>query len=345
MTPRKQRNSSTTILDVANFAGVSPATVSRVLNNYPHISDEVRRAVQDAITHLSYEPNRVAQRLRATRSKLIGIIVTDITNPFFNMIMSSIESVFFDKGLSVLMSNTTANPQKELDYLTMMENEEVAGLVIAPTSENVDRIAEMAASGLPIVVIDRRLSNAQVDMVLADNLSGAQAAVEHLINLGHRRIGHIGGRMRLTSGRERYLGYKQAMEKHNLPVPEGWVRFGDHRDESGYIHALELLDENDPPTAWFIANNMMTLGALNALHDRGKRIPEDVAIVGFDDMPWAVSLNPPLTVVSQPTLEIGNRAANMLLERIEQPDLPPRTEILETKLVVRASCGAKAAGI
>jgi len=341
MTPRKQRNSSTTIQDVANFAGVSPATVSRVLNNYPYISDEVRSAVQNAIAHLSYEPNRVAQRLRATRSRLIGLIVTDITNPFFNMIMSSIESVFFDKGFSVLMSNTAANPQKEFDYLTMMENEEVAGLVIAPTSENVDHIAELAKSGLPIVIIDRRLSNAQVDMVLADNVAGAQAAVEHLINLGHRRIGHLGGRMRLTSGRERYEGYQQAMKNRNLPVSEGWVRFGDHRHESGYSRALELLDERNTPTAWFIANNMMTLGALNAIHDRGKRIPDDIAIVGFDDMPWAISLNPPLTVVAQPTLDIGYRAANMLLERIDKPDLPPRTEILETKLIIRASCGAK----
>lgn len=343
MTPRKQRNSSPTIHDVANFAGVSPATVSRVLNNYPHISDEVRRTVQGAISQLSYEPNRVAQRLRATRSKLIGIVVTDITNPFFNTIMASIEAVCFDKGFSVLMSNTDANPQKELDYLTMMENEEVAGLIIAPTSENVDRVAELAASGLPIVVIDRRLSNAQVDMVLADNHAGAQLAVEHLIKLGHRRIGHIGGRMRLTSGRERYEGYLQAMEKHHLPIEEDWVRFGDHRDESGYQRALELLDEEDSPTAWFIANNMMTLGALNAIHERGKRIPDDIAIVGFDDIPWAISLNPPLTVVAQPTVEIGYRAANMLLERIEQPDLEPRTEILETKIIIRASCGSREA--
>ena len=341
MTPRKQRNASPTIQDVANFAGVSPATVSRVLNNYPHISDEVRRNVQGAISHLSYEPNRVAQRLRATHSRLIGIVVTDITNPFFNMIMASIESVFFDKGFSVLMSNTAANPQKEFDYLTMLENEEVAGLIIAPTSENVDRIAELAESGLPIVVIDRRLSNARVDAVLADNIAGAQAAVEHLIKLGHRRIGHLGGRMRLTSGRERYEGYKRAMEIHNLPVSEGWVRFGDHRHESGYARAMELMDESDPPTAWFITNNMMTLGALNAIHDRERRIPDDIAIVGFDDMPWAISLNPPLTVVAQPMMEIGFRAANMLLERIKQPDLPPRTEILDTKLIVRASCGTK----
>jgi LacI family transcriptional regulator/LacI family repressor for deo operon, udp, cdd, tsx, nupC, and nupG len=341
MMPRKQRNSSPTIQNVADLAGVSPATVSRVLNNFPHISDEVRRQVLAAIKHLNYEPNRVAQRLRATHSRLIGIVVTDITNPFFNTIMASIEAVFFDQGFSVLMSNTTAIPRKELDYLSMMENEEIAGLIIAPSSENVDRVAEMAEAGLPIVVLDRRMSNAHVDVVLADNVGGARSAIDHLVRLGHTRIGHIGGRMPLSSGRERYEGYKQAMDKHGLPISDGWVRFGDHKHASGYVRALELLDEDDPPTAWFVANNMMTLGALNAIHDRGKNIPDDIAIVGFDDMPWAISLNPPLTAVAQPTLEIGHRAAKMLLERIEQPDLAPRVAILDTKLIVRASCGAR----
>lgn len=341
MAPRKQRNSSPTIHDVAELAGISPATVSRVLNNFPHISDEVRQQVLAAIDQLNYEPNRVAQRLRASHSRLIGIVVTDITNPFFNTIMASIEAVFFDQGFSVLMSNTTAIPRKELDYLSMMENEGIAGLIIAPSSENVDRVAEMAADGLPIVVLDRRMPNALVDVVLADNAGGAQSAVDHLVSVGHTRIGHIGGRMPLSSGRERYEGYLRAMEQHGLPVPESWVRFGDHKHESGYARALELMDEPDPPTAWFVANNMMTLGALAAIHDRGRQIPDDIAIVGFDDMPWAVVLNPPLTVVAQPTLEIGQLAANMLLERIQEPDRVPRVAVLDTKLIIRASSGAR----
>src|SRR5215212_5154288 len=191
MAPQKQRNSSPTIHDVAELAGISPATVSRVLNNFPHISNEVRHQVLAAITHLNYAPNRVAQRLRANHSRLIGIVVTDITNPFFNTIMASIEAAFFDQGFSVLMSNTMSIPRKELDYLSMMENEEIAGLIIAPSSENVDRVAEMAEAGLPIVVLDRRMSNAHVDVVLADNGGGAQSAIDHLVSLGHARIGHI----------------------------------------------------------------------------------------------------------------------------------------------------------
>jgi DNA-binding LacI/PurR family transcriptional regulator len=329
-----------TIREVADAAGVSPATVSRVLNGYPHIREEVRQGVLEAVARLGYEPNRVAQRLRASRSRLVGIMVTDITNPFNNIVMAGMESVFFDHGFSVLMSNTDADPQKELDYLRLMENEGVAGLVIAPTSENVVRLEELAEAGLPIVVIDRRVNSPHVDVVLADNVAGARSAVEHLTQLGHKRIGHIGGPMRLTSGRERYQGYCDALRSAGLRVHPEHVRFGDHQFDSGYARALELLAVDPPPTALFIANNMMTLGALNAIHDRGKRIPHDVAVVGFDDVPWAVSLNPPLTAVAQPTREIGHQAARLLLERIDVPGLPARSVILETQLVVRESCGS-----
>ncbi len=341
MPSRKQRHPPPNILEVAKLAGVSPATVSRVLHNYPHIRDELRSKVLEAIASLGYEPNRVAQRLRATHSHLIGMIVTDITNPFFNTIMASIENVFFNKGFSLLMSNTASDPEKELAYLSMMENEGVAGLVIATTSENVDAVAKLADKGLPIVIIDRRMTKGKVDMVLSDNVEGAFSAVEHLIGLGHTRIGHIGGPLRLTSGRERYQGYQQAMMQAGLPIEDGWVRFGDHRHQSGYEQTLELLNSNPSLTALFIENNMMTLGALNAIHDCNRRIPDDIAVVGFDDMPWAVSLNPPLTTVAQATYEIGTRVATRLLERIEQPDLAPRTDIVPTTLIVRASSGAK----
>ncbi|MBX3081878.1 MAG: LacI family DNA-binding transcriptional regulator [Anaerolineae bacterium] len=340
MSQRKQRRSAPTILEVARHVGVSPTTVSRVLNNYPHIREDVRNSVLQAIADLGYEPNRVAQRLRATHSRLLGMIVTDITNPFLNTIMASIEAVFFSKGFSVLMSNTTADPRKELEYLSMMENEGVAGLIIAPTSENVDRVAELAEDGLPVVVIDRRMTSGRVDVVLSDNVMGARQAVEHLISLGHQRIGHIGGPLHLTSGRERYQGYQAAMHDAGIDVPPDWVRFGDHRHDSGYQNALELLAVTPNLTALFIENNMMTLGAMNAIHDRGMRVPDEIAIVGFDDMPWYKSLNPPLTVIAQQTHEIGVVAASRLLERIDQPNLPARADVLPTSLIVRASSGA-----
>jgi LacI family transcriptional regulator len=329
-----------TIREVAEAAGVSPATVSRVLNDYPHIRPQVRQNVLDAVSRLGYEPNRVAQRLRATRSRLVGIIVTDITNPFNNIVMAGMESVFFDHGFSVLMSNTNSDPQKEIDYLRIMEHEAVAGLVISPTSENVVRIGELAAAGLPVVVLDRRLNSDHVDVVLANNVAGACSAVEHLIRLGHRHIGHIGGPMHLTSGRERYRGYCEAMRAAGLPIVSEHIRFGDHLFAGGYTNTLELLAADPRPTALFIANNMMTLGALTAMHDRDVHVPKDVAVVGFDDVPWAVSLNPPLTAIAQPTREIGQQAAQLLLQRIDDPGLRARTVMLDTELIIRASCGS-----
>ncbi len=206
------------IRDVAEHVGVSPATVSRVLNDYPYIRPEIRDRVLDAVTTLDYKRNRVAQRLRARRSLLIGILVSDIANPFLSTIVATVEAAFFARGYSVLMSNTGGNPPKEMEYLTMMENEEAAGLVIVPTVEDVSRVTELAAAGMPIVVVDRLMPHARVDCVLSDNIGGARSAVEHLIQLGHKQIGHVGGPLHLSSGRERLQGYLDAMQCAGLPV-------------------------------------------------------------------------------------------------------------------------------
>jgi DNA-binding LacI/PurR family transcriptional regulator len=337
MTDRKRRSTPPTIRDVAAYAGVSPATVSRVLNNYPFMRPEVRVKVLAGVAELGYERNRVAQRLRASRSFVVGIVVTDVTNPFLNSIMATIEAVFSEHGYSVLMSNTGSDPQKELNYLSMMESEGVAGIAIAPTSENVNRVAELAESGIPIVVIDRRTTHAPLDCVLSDNLGGAQLAVEHLIALGHRQIGHVGGPIQVTSGRERLEGYRLAMERAGLTVEPGWIRIGDHKYEGGYQNTVALLDDHPELTALFIENNMMSLGALTALHDQRVAIPNHLSIVGFDDLPWYSVLNPPLTVIAQATSAIGSRAASLLLERIERPSLPARTDVLPTTLIVRGS--------
>jgi LacI family transcriptional regulator len=192
-----------------------------------------------------------------------------------------------------------------------------------------------------VVVIDRRMSNIEVDTVLADNFKGAFLAVQHLTQLGHKRIGVVSGPLHLTSARERYTGYLQAMSDAQLAVETGLTRFGDYRQASGYALTRELLEMPDPPSALFIANNQMTIGAMNAIHDGGWLIPDDVAVIGFDDLPWAVSLNPPLTTVAQPTFEIGTGAADLLMIRIANPDRPSRTLVFETRLIVRESSGSQ----
>jgi LacI family transcriptional regulator/LacI family repressor for deo operon, udp, cdd, tsx, nupC, and nupG len=218
--------------------------------------------------------------------------------------------------------------------------EGVAGLIISPVKEKSDALADAARGGLPVVVIDRRMSKPKVDVVLADNQHGAYMAIRRFIELGHRRIGIVNGPQHLTSGRERYAGFLQAMDEAGLPVDAELVKFGDYQLEKGYSLTRALLEGAQLPLALFVANNLMTIGALNAIHEMGYRIPSEVAVIGFDDLPWAMSLNPPLTTIAQPTLDIGVNAAELLLNRLANPQRPARTVVLETELIVRASCGS-----
>ena len=328
----------TTIKDVARKAGVSLATVSRVLNGHPYVADDVRRRVLDAIEALNYRPSRVAQRLRAPQSRLIGVIFSDIKNPFYTLALGGMEQVLSEQGLSLLIGNAHSDQAREDNLIALMKAEDVAGLIIAPVREDSAVLAEIAQSGLPVVVVDRNLSHLGIDTVLADNRMGAFSAIRYLIQLGHERIAIVNGPQYLTSGRERYAGFLQAMEEAGLAVDPDLVQFGDYQLESGYHLTHQLLALPHRPTALFIANNLMTIGALNAIHEVECRIPDDIAVIGFDDLPWAISLNPPLTTVAQPTLEIGMCAAELLLDHIANPDRPARMVVLETQLIVRASC-------
>lgn len=329
-----------TIKEVAKQAGVSPATVSRVVNDQPYVADHVRDRVLKAIRDLNYRPNRAAQRLRAEKSHLVGVILSDIKNPFYTLVLGGIEQVLSEQGLSVLICNSNTHQERENDFINHMQAEGVAGLIVAPVKEQSIMLATAVKNGLPVVIVDRRMSKPITDVVLADNQNGARLAVEHFIALGHRRIGILNGPQYLTSGRERYAGFQQAMAEAGLPVEEALIHFGDYQLESGYALTRSLLETTEHPLALFIANNLMTIGALNAIHEMGLAIPNDVAVIGFDDLPWANSLNPPLTTVSQPAFEIGVHAAELLLNRLAFPDRPARTVVLEADLIIRASCGS-----
>jgi DNA-binding LacI/PurR family transcriptional regulator len=302
----------------------------------------MRKRVLAAVEALDYRPNRVAQRLRAAQSHLVGVIFSDIKNPFYTLALNGIEQVLSEQGLSVLISNSDTDQDRENDFIALMQAEEVAGLVIAPVKEDSLVLAKVVQSGLPVVVFDRRMTNLSTDTVLADNQNGALSAIRHFIQLGHRRIGILNGPQHLTSARERYHGFQQAMKDAGLPVDSKLVSFGDYQMESGYELIHKLLALPEPPTALFVANNLMTIGALNAIHEVGCTIPSELAVIGFDDLPWAISLNPPLTTVAQPAIEIGAHAADLLLNRIANPDCPARTVTLGTQLIVRASCGGAA---
>jgi len=334
--------STPTSKDVAKYAGVSIATVSRVVNKQGNVSPEIRAQVQQAIEALGYQPSRTAQRLRAKRGHVIGLIISDVQNPFFTAVARGIEDVAYQHGYSLILCNSDEDSDKEHLYLDVMRAEAVAGVILATTVEENPGVHQLLEGGIPVVALDRRLNDPGIDSVLVDSVQGSVDLMSHLIELGHRRIGFIGGPATITTMRERRDGYLLAHRKHGLTVSSELMRFGSPQQAGGYKCAQELLHLQLPPTAIFASNNLVTLGALYAIQERGLRIPDDISIVCFSDMPWFALLQPPLTVISQPDYELGQKAAELLVERFEHPDKPVSHLQLSLKLIVRASTGRPA---
>ena len=328
---------SSTSRDVAKKAGVSIATVSRVLNDSSHVSDRVRRKVLRTVKELNYQPNRTAQRLRAKRSYVIGLIISDIQNPFFTSVVRGIEDVANARGYSLVLCNSDEDPEKERVYIGILLAEAVAGVIITSTSESSRPVGDLLSHHIPVVAIDRKIKSRQIDSVLVGNADGAYDAVSHLLSLGHRCIGFIGLPLNYTPGKERYEGYQRALREHHLPISRSQVRFSNAKQDGGYESARDLLAKESCITALFVANNLMTLGALDAIRERGLKIPDDISIVGFDDMPWAMLLQPPLTAIAQPTYDLGKQAAELLIERLQKTDKPVDHLRLNTQLVIRGS--------
>lgn len=330
-----------TIKEVAQYAGVSRATVSRVLNNHAYVADDVRARVQQAMDALGYQPNRAARRLRAHSSDIMGLIIPDIQNSLFQALVRGVEDAAYANRLNVVLCNTDDNPDKQTAYLRVMQAERAAGVVVIPTRANDGAVlAPVREAGIPIVLVDREVVNFEADIVKVDNVRGAYIATSHLLRLGYQRIGIIAGTQSLSPGRERLRGCYEAFEERGVWVDPALIKPGNFRLDSGYEATREFMSMAEPPDAIFAANSLMSLGSLRALHELGIRIPEQVALIGFDDMPWAGDLNPPLTAVAQPGYELGQQAVQLLLRRVERPELPFYKVILQPRLVVRRSCGA-----
>lgn len=326
--------------DVAKKAQVSIATVSRVINNHANVNPETRLKVEQAIKALKYQPNRVAKRLRNKNasSNLLGVLIPDIQNPFYVEVLRGIEDVAYENKYALIMCNFSQDEKKEKLYLDILQSESIDGLIAAPTSEHDQKVIDLVKKGLPIVCVDRGLVGVDVDVIMVENRSGAFTAVNHLINSGYKRIAYISGLPQIPSSRQREKGYLDALGVNNIPVDRTLIKYGDSRHESGVKLCEELLDLPQPPDAIFTGNNLITLGALETIHKRGLQIPADVAIIGFDDMYWSISLNPPLTAVKQPAYEIGKRAAEQLIFRINDPSRPTVSMIMKTELMLRNSC-------
>jgi LacI family transcriptional regulator, galactose operon repressor len=319
---------------------VSIATVSRVFAAPDRVSHTLRQRVLQAAQALGYQPSRVARTLRVGTSLTIGVVIPDLQNPFFTGVVRGIERVLLEAGYMLLLGNSDEIPKREARILATLRAEGVAGIVFVPIGNTSRVYHRLGASPCPIVAVDRLPAGLHIDLVTVNNIEASQQAVSHLLARGHRHVALISGPLSHSTARERQQGYELALARAGIRLRPELIQQGDFRELGGYDSMRALLALPAPPDAVFVANNLMTLGALRALHEAGRRIPDDVALVGFDDMPWATSLNPPLTAVAQPAHEMGATAAELLLARIADPQRPLRHVVLDTRLVVRASCGA-----
>ena len=322
------------IKDVAEAAGVSTATVSRVISNGLHVRPEVRERVMLAIEQLGYRPNLIARSLRSQQSNTLGLILSDISNPFFSSLSRAVEDAAYEQGFNVVLCNTDENPEKEAIYLNLMQDTNVAGTIIAPTRQTT---AALMKSDLPFptVIVDRSIPNGDIDVVVLDNVDAAYRLTTHLIEQGYQRIAALCSDM--STGLERQLGYERALRAHGQAPRAEYVKYVAPKIETGYATTLKILDLPQPPDALFTVNSLLAAGALQAIRERNLSIPDQIALVTFDETTWADLVQPAITLISQPTYEMGRAAAELLLQRIANPARSTRQVILKGQLVVRGS--------
>ncbi|MCL4516385.1 MAG: LacI family transcriptional regulator [Firmicutes bacterium] len=333
-----------TIRDIAREAGVSTATVSRVLNDLQSVTEETRRKVLETVNRLGYRPNGLARSLSTKRTGTMGLIISDITNPFFPEIARGVEDVLNAYGYNVILCNTDGHAEKEAAYIRLLVEKRVDGIIFASVRTDKSDLSDLDANGIPWVLAGRTLPGIDRDCVVVDNILGAYQATQHLLQLGHRRIGYVSGPFHVSVNMERLEGFRQATSGYGLNASELPIVEADFKQAGGYAAALRLLGPQSDLTALFVANDLMAIGVLEAAHDLAIQVPEDLAVVGFDDIPLAALHTIQLTTVAQPKYEIGAVAARMLLDKIDRVntdgDRSSAKVILTPKLQVRRTSGA-----
>ncbi|MCK5566713.1 MAG: LacI family DNA-binding transcriptional regulator [Actinomycetia bacterium] len=329
------------IKTVAKKAGVSTATVSRVLADFKGMRENTRNKVLDVIKDLNYEVDSVARSLRQNKTYTIGIIVSNVLSQFYSIIAKSVEDKALKSGYKLILCNGDDDPFKELEYLKILKSNKVDGIILTPTGKNAEYINNIIKSGIQVVLLDRLVEGVKCDSVLVDNYNGSYTAVKYLLGRGYKRIAFIGGYIDRTTGRQRLDGYSKAIRDAGFKVINDLVKIGDFKKESGMKLTREILEESNRPDAIFAANIDMTLGCLIEIRKAGLSIPEDIAIVGFDDPDWSIIVEPPLTAISQPVYDLGSTAADLLIKNIsskgDNSDRKPFTITLSTDLIIRNS--------
>lgn len=335
--------SAVTVRDVAERAGVHPGTVSRVLNpDKRHlISDATALRVEQVAAELGYQANSIARGLRTRRSYTVGVVIPDLTNPIFPPMVRGIEDELDPLGYTALLTNTDSEPARELRGMQALSARQVDGFIVTTTDESLEHVRQLMLAGTPVVLINRRVEGARGFAVAPDDRRGAAMAVEHLLDLGHRAIAHVGGPPSLAPGQERYRGFRDALRERGVEPPESLVRFADaFTGGAGVAPTQALIDSGEPFTAIVAGNDLLALDCIDTLRAHGLACPRDVSVIGFNDMPFADRFTPPLTTIRFSHYDIGRQSAQLLIGQIDGDQPVPRTLVLPTELVVRGSTRA-----
>jgi LacI family transcriptional regulator len=334
-----------TIKDIARLANVSHTTVSRALNNQSRIRTDTKEKILSLARELNYQPNFIARSLVMKRTKTLGLIITTIVNPFYNELAQGMEATAIGLGYNIILCCSRSDLATEKHYIDMLRSKGVDGIILTSAHMKDPNVGRLAEDEFPIILVNRRttlsLVKEKVDYVGVDNELGGFLAVEHLIKLGHQRIGMIGGSSDSSVGFERLEGGKKALASYGLDIPEAYIFEGDFLKESGYRGGKWFLRMPDSPTAIFATNDYMALGAYQAILEEGSKIPDDIALIGFNDIEFSSIKGIELTTIGQKKFEMGALAVRTLVEKIEGGAIKPSTKeiLLKPELLIRKTCG------
>ena len=331
-------NSQVTIRDVAEATGFSVNTVSRALNDKPDVNAETKRAILETAKKLGYRPNKLARGLRSNKTQTIGVVVTDVANPFFGALVKGVEETAREHGYSIILQDTDEDYEREEEAIQVMLAEQVDGLLITPVQTKRKTIERLKKAGLPFVLLGRYFDDLETDYVVTDDVQGGFLATEHLIKQGHERIALINGPLYISSARERLQGYKKALVNYEIDLDAALLKSGAVTIEDGYNFAKSLLAQNPQPTAVFAYSDFVALGVMKAIREAGLGIPGDIAVVGYDDVDFSSCLEVPLTTVRIPKKALGKKATELLENKLKNEEDTSRAEIkLDVQLIIRKS--------
>ncbi len=335
----------TTLKDLAAYCGLHPSTISRILRGKDsrRISKATQQKVFDAAKKLHYQPNQIARALRLKKTNTIGLIVPDISNPFFSRIAHTIDNLAYDAAYMLIVVSTDENQHKEYHFVEEMVSRGVDGLMIIPVQEDDKHLRELQEEKFPLVLMDREFEKFETNVILSDNKEASYNAVKHLYKLGHKRIAVLSGRRDIYSIKERIQGYMDAVKDLKVDNDPRLIKGNGHRIEDGYAATKELLNLPKPPTALLISGNLITVGALEAIREKNLQIPKDISVIGFTDSLYSDFLSTPLSTISHPLQEIGEKSINLLFKHINsEKQLPYEKIIVKTKFTARDSIGPAA---